>query len=503
MRQTQRFGYTLVELLLSMALGLMILAAVIQMFSVMGNTINGSRSSLEMNEELCRTAALLRSDLEGITVIADPPRAPENGEGYLQIIEGPVGVEKGPETVSWDTDGDVARPDTTLGDIDDILLFTSRKEQGFRARKEKEVQKFDAAEVAWFVRGNKLYRKVLAIDTDPAMKSVPASDASDFFWKNDISVNMVTDSSGNVFYERNTLASLTRPDCRYGACWSSGFINNATPPSFPGSPYGLWHFAYPRTAGASSVWTEGDLPTLGLPLAAEIYYGGKTNPGPIWKAATAGDVGSLNGNFDPWRNPMPWNGVNVNDNVLMAVNGTLASAYSNDGASSDYVVDRGRVGEDLVLTNVLSFDVKVWDPQAPVRGVAVTLPIPPAVRGWGNNANQIGLGAYVDLGYLPSIENGTLRTDFSDVRLPSRNDAVATTYNVSNNLNTHPRMYDTWATHYEAELNAATGLTPGGVWKCSAPYMSKLRGIQVTLRVFDPDSRQIRQVTLEHRLRTS
>lgn len=503
MRQTQRSGYTLIELLLAMALGLMILAAVIQMFSVMGNTINSSRSSLEMNEELCRTTALLRSDLEGLTVVADPPRAPENGEGYLQIIEGPVGVATDPTTVSWDTDGEVERPDTTLGDIDDILLFTSRKEQGFRAKKNDTVQKFDAAEVAWFVRGNKLYRKVLAIDTDPTMKAEPASNALNFFRDNDISVNMVTDSSGNVFYERNTLASLTRPDCRYGACWAGGFVNNAAPPSFPGSPYGLWHFAYPQTAGSKSVWTEGSLPTLGLPLAAEIYYGGKTNAGPIWKTVTSGDVGAMNGNFDPWRNPMPWNGVNVNDNVLMMVNGALASAYSNSDTLSDYVVDRSRVGEDLVLTNVLSFDVKVWDPNAPVRGVAVTLPINPSLRGWAANTNLIGLGAYVDLGYLPSVKTDTLRTNFSDVRLPSRNDAVAAVYNVDTAITGRPRIYDTWATHYEAELNAATGLTPGGVWKCSAPYMSKLRGIQVTLRVFDPDSRQIRQVTLEHRLRTS
>ena len=57
-------------------------------------------------------------------------------------------------------------PDTTVGDFDDILMFTTRSTGrpfvGKCAAARQPIQS-DVAEVAWFVRGRTLYRRVLLV----------------------------------------------------------------------------------------------------------------------------------------------------------------------------------------------------------------------------------------------------------------------------------------------------------------------------------------------------
>ena len=74
-------------------------------------------------------------------------------------------------------------------------------------------------------------------------------------------------------------------------------------------------------------------------------------------------------------------------------------------------------------------------------------------------------------------------------------------------------VYDTWSTHYEHDgipqygptVDAATNgfddnndgiVDDAGEADTSPPYPAPLRGIQIRLRVLEPDSRQIREVTI-------
>ena len=63
--------------------------------------------------------------------------------------------------------------------------------------------------------------------------------------------------------------------------------------------------------------------------------------------------------------------------------------------------------QDLVLTNVLSFDVKVWDPEARIyehqldNGVQALAPGDP---GYQSGGTELGEGAYVDLAYDQTAE---------------------------------------------------------------------------------------------------
>ncbi len=122
-------------------------------------------------------------------------------------------------------------------------------------------------------------------------------------------------------------------------------------------------------------------------------------------------------------------------------------------------------GDDVILTNVISFDVRAFDPQA-VDG---------STR-----------GDYVDLGgATPVVTSGT-----SLLQFPSTLSGLQTT-----------PTYDTWSTHY-AFANAA--VNPTGVNDSSAytttspPYVIPLRGIEVRIRCYEPTSRQVRQFTIRH-----
>ena len=226
----------------------------------------------------------------------------------------------------------------------------------------------------------------------------------------------------------NTLGDLTRRECR--------FAHNAA------SPYDCnWYWT---VTGSSNHY-----PTL--PTLYECSQ-------PSWNTeATPGSVGSLSAAVDFWTNT---SGHRVLDNAL----GTTGT----------------RVADDVILTNVIGFDVQAWDPTA-------------------QNAAG-GVGAYVDLGYLnQTFAAATYR--FSHLGDPRSGLAGSATT---------ARVYDTYSTHYEALAGTTNnglddnsvgtlgyGIVDDDAEKTYAPpYPYPLRGIQVKIRVFEPDSRQIREVTV-------
>ena len=191
-----------------------------------------------------------------------------------------------------------------------------------------------------------------------------------------------------------------------------------------------------------------------------------------------------------------------------------------------------RAGEDVVLTNILAFDVRVFDPAAPIqnRGADAVTPGDP---GYVATAAALTQGAYVDLNWrrqsvpslFPLLPGGTFPpgttaavSSFSDLGLQVINSSAAT-----GNLlapATDPSgmtaAYDTWSTHYEADgvdqdgqLGADQGtngfdddgdglIDEADEAETSPPYPVALRGIEVRIRCYEPSSRQIRQVTVRH-----
>ncbi|HEX3598495.1 MAG TPA: prepilin-type N-terminal cleavage/methylation domain-containing protein, partial [Lacipirellulaceae bacterium] len=153
-------AFTLVEMLVAMAITLVMMAAVVTLFANVSNGVRKSRATMEMSGQIRQVRNVLQQDLQGATCPGQTWQRPESNHGYIEIIEGPYregyasnlidGIDKpttptffNPEidhTTSilpasnlpftsisgqenWATDGG------GLGDYDDILMLTVRNEQ--------------------------------------------------------------------------------------------------------------------------------------------------------------------------------------------------------------------------------------------------------------------------------------------------------------------------------------------------------------------------------------
>ena len=192
--------------------------------------------------------------------------------------------------------------------------------------------------------------------------------------------------------------------------------------------------------------------------------------------------------------------------------------YSFAGVSADGAIfssASGREGADVVLTNVIGFDVRLYDPLAPVQ-INNDIPVSPGDPGFSANGVAAASGAYVDLGWgSPSLTNPILVTDsyppanqsyFQGLGVSLSNTGAANTYALP--------TYSTWSSHYETngQDDDADGVIDEGrdgldsngnglvdedlERETSAPYPVRLRAIEIRIRCCDPRSRQIRQVTV-------
>jgi prepilin-type N-terminal cleavage/methylation domain-containing protein len=139
-----------------------------------------------------------------------------------------------------------------------------------------------------------------------------------------------------------------------------------------------------------------------------------------------------------------------------------------------------RVWEDVILTNVISFDVRVFDPQATaqISGAATLYPGDPKYR--PNEDGTGAAGAYIDLG---AAKGGRLAQPVDSKSRLTSPDGVAT--------------YDTWSQHYEL----GSGLNDPAEYLSAPPYPVPLEGVEVRIRCYDPTSKQVRQVTVRQNFR--
>ena len=404
-------AFTLVEILVATTLSLLLMGAVIQMFGRVSEAITNSRSMLESADRLRLAAARLQQDLAGITVTVDPPRQPEDNEGYFEYIEGPIGLPPSvmtpPSAVAQNTtDPGGPLPDTTVGDFDDILMFTTRSTgRPFVGKFGVGTIQSDVAEVAWFLRGRTLHRRVLLVVPGATLPGTTTAYSLNY----DVSAHLV----GGVPMP-NTLGDLTRRECRF-AHHTSVFPYDSR----------IWQ------------WTAGGLTMPTLPTLRECAVSG-------WLPATS--LPPVNP-LDFWSN--------------------IATAQL---AEDVFAGSSQRVADDVILTNVIGFDVKAWDSTAGTAGAFVDL---------GYN----GIGYVPGLYGLNHLGNPNSGLD-ADASSPSR-------------------IYDTYSTSYEDVAasdgfdNDGNGIVDDDGEKVRVPpYPVPLRGVQVKIRVFEPDSRQIREVTV-------
>lgn len=568
---SRRGAFTLVEIMVATGITLMMMALVVTIFSIIAKGVTETRASMQMVDRVRDARLRLQDDLAFLTAIRGSlPNSPQDGGGYFEYLEGPVVETFRAPAAPWPfaelISADVAAVnvaegtnDFTAGDFDDVLMFTARSSDTFTGRAFDNgasiAVESNVAEICWFMRGNTLYRRVLLVM--PGYNIDPASVANaGYYFNYDISARQeggVLDRFTNlgapapVSIKPNSLEDLTKRENRFGhqpyvfphdvRFWGPLRLPTLRECSgvWGAVPAGMWPFPQVEAPAPNAGW--GILPG-GANLVQSAVYPTDPNAQLIVPAGlTVGQQVALTSNgiaFDLWTNPHAWTEQDPATGVL--------AQYSNSNAA----VTNYRYSEDVILNNVLAFDVKIWDPLAPVLaniegGTAIVFQPgdPNYLRtyvDWVANGRLsfptgapglVETGAYVDLNYLDNRNH--IESQFSGPGF---------------NTNTQPfspaqpltRMtYDTWSDHYESDgidqdldgtvdegtngidddgdgVTDEVGLRPNGVdddgdgaideadevdeQEAPPPYAFPLRGIQIKIRVFEPTSRQVREFTV-------
>lgn len=590
-------GFTLVEVLVATVVTLILMGMVVQIFGYVSTGVSASRAIMESTEMLRSTKQRLQLDLEGVTAPTIPPLDPGAELGYFEYIEGPIGPII-PEGRNF------AANDTQVGDIDDVLMFTARavgpmfvgrygSNHGRVSTVSSQLaqtrsRKGNLAEIAWFVRGATLYRRVLLVAPGVPVGRASTSECMLNYFHFDVSMrqeggalsrekpaeDLLTAGGIPPHVVGNTLGDLTMRENRYAhqplvfpydSRWTAPETSVGNYRPGLGLPTLLESSASSSSNGQPSTWPfplyETDWGTVDQPTTrakSAVRVAGSLDPHDVLIVpditttvkptmeefvVSPGFVQFTRATYDPWYTPVTVGGLST---------GNLSKFAGAAGR---------RYEEDIILTGVLSFDVKAWDPGAPVLMInstssvstpAVILPGDPGfatttaegaliefrARPTGALVQMVGTGAYVDLNYLYHLRSGasagftryntalnTYETSLGLLRgtLPrpafgGAGDVRSKLVGPESNINTvlMPCIYDTWSTSYERDGldNDNDGLFDEGTngidddgdgrideadeAETAPPYSAPLRGIQVKIRTFELDSRQVREVTVVH-----
>ena len=167
---TKRFelrnGYTLIEILLAVTLGLILMLGVVQMFAMVGNFVTSSQGLMELDQKVRSAQMVLQNDLSRYTAKMTVPADSNSGYGYFRI-------EENTQTPLADTrlQEFYSNVNNIAGDNDDVIQFTIHDlDSPFIGRNGTGVVHSSDAEVQWQVSRNpngngfNLYRRVLVLD---------------------------------------------------------------------------------------------------------------------------------------------------------------------------------------------------------------------------------------------------------------------------------------------------------------------------------------------------
>jgi prepilin-type N-terminal cleavage/methylation domain-containing protein len=452
-----RNGLTLIEMLVALAVTLVMMAAVVNLFANISGSIRNRRAAIETGAQLRQVRQRLAMDLNGATCRGTTWQRPEANQGYIEIIEGectdkaPTNLLPGPgqqidTTVSMIPSSQKILDPTSseitdalgLGDWDDILALTVQSEKApFTAQVDGVMVESSLAEVVWFATENQ--------PGDPG------------------------ETGMRKVYRR---ALLIAP-------W-----------------LGPWN---------------------SKPNNVSVHWDPSIGTGGQWVANTLGDLTKRENRFTRAQN----------------------SSFPHPLRRGELLT--GSPQDHLVLDNALAFDLRVFDPGAPLYDNAGTI-VEPSDLGWvaaygpivANEAsngffdNFVSQGAYVDMGYCaPMGLTGANPLDPNDNIPPNRPlpapQAIRPVFAYQSMLagNGGGSNYDTWSYHYEndgidqdpgnatmpniidqgangLDDNNANGVDDMGERETAPPYDVPLRGIKAILRVYEPDARQIRESSVTH-----
>ena len=339
-----RRGITLIEMLIAIAVSLIVLLAVIQVFDQLNTAMNNSKATIEQAGELRNVSQRLQADLNGMTASTLPWTPADAGDGYFEYIEG-TGRDSDQSATYW-------------GDRDDILMFTARsKDKPFVGRYAGAVIESELAEIIWWTEalpdqnGNGttdpdetvIRRRVLLIRPDLTPSGTVVAT---FLQTNDVSVR----AEGGALVA-NSLTDLTLRENRSGH--AAGFPHAFTGiAAIPGADAGIDLVLNKVSAFDVRVYDPLAEVRSGTGAGAALIPG---DPG--WAAATTPigqgayvDLNYLGNNTISYYSGPPNAVSRAPGNATLPANtySTWPEAYEHDGIDQDgdSLIDEARDGFD-------------------------------------------------------------------------------------------------------------------------------------------------------------
>ncbi|MFM7160701.1 MAG: type II secretion system protein J [Planctomycetaceae bacterium] len=424
---TFRTGFTLVEMLVAVALVVLMMTLFATIFQMASRTTSLQKSLLENDQRSRLVSSTLRQDIARRTMklvlpfaanedVTLPEARLSERQGYFYIREGnpdddtddllqmTVALRPGEEPFY----GLWARRDPVTGALSDLPRanlggstgnggrWPNHPDADDRVAGYNRTSTSSRAEVAYFLRGGSLYRRVLLI-RQPAVAGLDSAQPTDI---NGAPLDLSMFEAGGTppllnFYSCADFSAWRNPISGRLQFHSIHSLNNeGAAGTFPLSNPAL---------------RFGHDPVTGLPRELDkngLYFGRFTHGETSFTSSTAARRGfGYPGRIDPnnnWPNPYAASTNNAGDlRTNVTLDPTTAVIAEYPGGT--------RMSEDLLMTNVQRFDIKVWD-EAASRG-------PDGFQGRagddgngvpGNDDGELGWpgsddGMFVDLGHSGTI----------------------------------------------------------------------------------------------------
>jgi type II secretory pathway pseudopilin PulG len=489
-----RSGLTLIEMLMATAITLLMMAAIVNLFATMTSSISSRRAVIELNSQLRQVRQRLALDLAGCTV---PPgdqglmpwrQRPGEAIGYFEIVEGNRSDYNPSQLIDGTTD-------QAAGNFE--IDYTISLIPGSQTIDPEGPAVTDAS-------GLGDHDDILALTVRSLEEPFVAIVGGN---------NRVESNLAEVIWYAREIQPVDDPA-------TMNFDETRLNPYDPNS-------------------------TVGEPGMRTIYRR------VLIIAPWLGDVGNerpdhISAHLDP-SNSGRW----IANTLADVTRREYRFAHEYDLGDIDldfpHELDLRDVGDiyDVkyaVLNDALAFDVRVFDPGAPLYDVAGVV-VDPGDRAWRGavtaGSPPVGFGAYCDLGWndlgnYVAAATAPLTMFQQERQVGWTPNFAALGAAAANTYRGTPAVYDTWTWHYENDgrdqddttgndnyddQDPTTGMidegrngvddlqppAPGtyrngvddiGERETSPPYPVPLRGVKVLLRTYERDARQVREVSV-------
>ncbi len=583
-------AFTLVEMLVALALTLLLVYSIAHFYAIVGDAVKDGRAMIELNQQLRAVVERLKSDLDLVTVPLVPWADEGGAAGYFEIREGFIASAASDADVNGNYrldenfdippgNGGFGLPNVSdlLGDTDDIIAMTIRAAAiPFTGQ---------IVNVLGPLPGNTNDGLLIPpngsiplnkIGNAPTARPGTAPYAEVVWWTSfsDTNGNKTWDLNESKYIHRRQL--LIRPDLNI-------FHPGDTTPNSAGIPMSMvpYFFRIPVATGAqvtspTNIYVYDMYQYCDVSMRPAGVFGGYVyfvansladlckrenrfmHDNPVVAAMFNGSVAfpfalDLNPNYAGNLQP----GLMPDNAASLATTSPRHNLAVNGGSQYRWVLfDGGRKGEDVMLSNALAFDVRVYDPDAIIRSYDGFNAVQPGDAGYAyaNSYNfqqthspfaVLGTGAFVDVGYgiplgnfmpfldpphsvkpvataliLLGVQPGGTVSPFQPTLGNSRFAGFPAGPSPAYQF-TLGFTYDTWTLAYERDGIDQDGLMgidqftnglddngiPGGnifngvddisERETVPPYPYPLRGVQIRIRLIEPATRQVRQATVE------